>query len=193
MSAMKLLLDYIKLMFVSVVGFTLGFFLISLYFTDNEKENGLSFEDYQFFFQKGVAEKSMLKSGWSRPERWGVWSVGKQAHIVLPIAKRHVQRIELKFNLRVFANARKGQVIEIYINGLKTASWKYRSRTGDHVRKLGINLNRVSANNSLDLKFQISSPTSPKSIGWDSDGRLLGIGLSQIRMRILALFSDAKI
>lgn len=124
-----------------------------------------------------IATQCFLKQGWvQNPEDWGVWSLGNEAIIELPIPSN---ARTLKLNLRAFVNAR-----HPYQDGLIAI---------DNAKPLHFSLNKFDGNSInlfipdsarekgvLRMKIEIPKAESPKSLGISDDERILGVGLVSI-------------
>jgi hypothetical protein len=116
-----------------------------------------------------------LKSGWVQSsEDWGVWSLGNEAVLELPIPKNPIRSLNL--NLRAFVNP-KHPIQDVFI-------------TVNNEKQLYFQLNKFDQNfinlaipesakemGTLKVKIEIPKAESPKSLGISEDDRKLGVGL----------------
>jgi hypothetical protein len=114
---------------------------------------------------------NVLVDGWSRPERWGVWSVGHSASIRLmpphvplvltcicwPLRADLCLSVVANRTILPFTSSHEGRQTILSIP-------LYMIPEGDE-------------NRSTYVQFLIRNPKSPKELGINEDGRLLGIGL----------------
>lgn len=115
-----------------------------------------------------------LKEGWvHNSEDWGVWSIGNEAILELPIptASR-----DLKFNMRAFVSPKHpSQEVIITVNNEKSLRF-----TLNKFDQNSINLDipeSTKRQGVLRMKIEIPKAESPKSLGISDDDRTLGVGL----------------
>ena len=121
-----------------------------------------------------IATQCFLKQGWvQNPEDWGVWSIGNEAILELPIPENSR---ELKVNLRAFVNTKHpNQEILIAIDNEKPLHFSLNKFDGNSINLLIPDSAREKG--VLRMKIEIPKAESPKSLGISSDDRILGVGL----------------
>jgi len=121
-----------------------------------------------------------LQSGWSTPEAWGVWSLGRQA--ALSIDPRYLSKstdpLILKLHVNTFVNAAHPmQRIGVSVDGQQVA--EYTARYPRPQLEMVIPLGRHAAGDSerFDVGFSLPDAVSPQSLGLSNDARDLALGL----------------
>ena len=125
---------------------------------------------------------------WSADERWGSWTLGYGADLVLPLATVPKRGLVLTGRMKALANARNPrQEIEIVINGRQIDSWVFRD--GDVQEKKAFIpvalLQKTDDKYYLHVGFRIKKPKSPAELGLSADRRLLGLGVQELTVREL--------
>jgi hypothetical protein len=122
--------------------------------------------------------RCFLSAGWSNShEKWGTWSVGKNASITLLRPSNNSKRLIL--DLRAFVAKGSVQKVEILING------KHRQDAVFDNFDLNTIIIDLPPPTKIDdqilIEFKIPNAVSPKSLKQGDDGRELGIGIIQAR------------
>jgi hypothetical protein len=113
-------------------------------------------------------------SGWSKTEGNYAWTEGTSARLALPISA-DAGPLTLKMTLRglIHPPTLLSQPVEIFVNGKKVADWKV-ADTAAFTAEVPAELTK-SGGETLDLELRIPKATSPKSLGMNSDERILGV------------------
>ena len=118
-----------------------------------------------------------LGAGWSVPENWGVWSLGKKAVIRMPLPAKIPSKLII-FTQAFIGGEHPTQLVNIAINGGDKHKFVLDKRYGN---KIEISLPpSVIKSENLTLDFQFPSAISPKELGIGIDSRPLAIGLEVI-------------
>ncbi len=127
--------------------------------------------------------KALLKSGWSQPEVWGVWSLGKEAVLSLPLHMAGPDGNVLK-NLRLeletkgfLSGSPASQQVDVYWGARFLASWSYSAKRPLQKDVLFFDGEALASAKDLTLRFLIKKPLSPQQLGMSADARKLGFGL----------------
>ena len=128
------------------------------------------------------ASQCFLPSGWvSRAEDWGVWSLGQQAQISLPLPMTtNGSQLEkpkyLDLDLHAFVNAaHPSQELQIQVNQGQTKSYRLSKFEGNAIRiPLSLQDQEKAA---VQLHLTMPGALSPKALGMGEDERVLGVGL----------------
>lgn len=124
-----------------------------------------------------------LTSGWSRPERWGVWADGNRAEIVLPLkSSNHLISIEVN----AFVHAlHPFQRVDVAVNGIKIENLALSNPTGNLIQiDLAEVLNKFHPLPPFAvIQFTFKDAVSPFHLGISDDNRLLSIGLISLEIR----------
>lgn len=179
---MKKLTNYSLVIFLCLFGFGIGFLIIDYSIDERKTTIDYSIKNYHFFFDKRAISTGTLKSGWSHPEEWGVWSVGEVATLLLPIKKNSIKDISLQFDIQIFKGGKAPQKIDILINDQYAKSWNYADKRDLHKRFIEFSLPKKPSSEHLKISFKISNPVSPKELKLSRDARRLGIGISQLNV-----------
>lgn len=139
-----------------------------------------SFEQYIDLSTHGNPEK-YLRTGWSTPEPWGVWSQADLADLVVKAGSVHNGLI-IAMSFHAFVAKEHPSVqINIVINGVKADSicFAYGQDYQNWIYRLPVS---EITNGMLHIIFSINNPISPLELGLSTDERKLGIGLRNIRL-----------
>ncbi|WPO44276.1 hypothetical protein [Tardiphaga sp. 42S5] len=129
---------------------------------------------------------SSITAGWGGREAWGVWTVGRRATLPpLPLSGEAVgSDFMLEAVVRSFLpGAGKEQSVRVLANGEPIANWVFSAANSPRVVTARIPRSVLTGHPSLQLSFEIASPTSPVSLGASADSRALGIGLEQLTIK----------
>ncbi len=124
-----------------------------------------------------------LIAGFSKPERWGVWTDSAESELEIPC--RDCERINsLRINASPFVSEKhRTQQVKIILNGCETSA---RVILMDSRRKkITLHLtseekNKLLIEKILKVKFILPDAISPSSLGISNDERLLGIGIRKV-------------
>jgi hypothetical protein len=116
---------------------------------------------------------SLLARGWSSLERWGVWSSGNIAALVLP---REPGKNRLDIRL-IGYSPRNQQVVKVYLNDHPLGSFFVPS-TGPSDLLLDV---PPTVSGDITILFRIKHPRKPPILNGHKDNRHLGIGLISIK------------
>jgi hypothetical protein len=123
-----------------------------------------------------------LVSGWSAPEDWGVWSKAAEASLRLPLRVGSSGDLTLDFETRAFVSEHHPSVTVTVVTRNETVGvWRFDSPSSVMNRPITIP-HRLLPHEALELTFLIDAPVSPSSLGSSEDRRLLGLGLSKVRV-----------
>jgi DNA-binding transcriptional ArsR family regulator len=121
--------------------------------------------------------------GWSMREPWGFWSDGREAVLTLKLSRPTVAHpaISLKGTLMV-CDRQPTQTVRVRANNVEIGrlSATMADRSVDTV--LALPPAALSSDGKLTIRFEIASPISPESLGNSDDRRLLGFGLTSMRL-----------
>lgn len=179
---MKNIVYYSLIVSLCFLGFWIGFLIVDYSIDDRKITIDYSIKNYHFFFDKRAISTGILKSGWSQPEVWGVWSISEVASLSLPVKKTSIKNISLQFDIKIFKGGKAPQQIDILINGQHAKSWKYAKKRELHKRFIEFSLPKKPSSEHLKISFKISNPVSPKELKLSRDARRLGIGISQLNV-----------
>lgn len=117
----------------------------------------------------------ILRSGWSTPEAWGVWSDGRVSKISLPCNPAQFyfnqDEIYIELHLQPFGSRN----ISIDHNGLIVYEGSINESS---IVNFTADVERCRKN-SIDFSINIANPKSPFELGQSADTRKLGVGLTK--------------
>lgn len=130
-----------------------------------------------------AANPKVLKSGWSSPEEWGVWSQEDTATIEFNISKTFLRSQSIILTLRSWKiDSPKSRIMEVVVNEKKFASMEINKIGANYQMKIPNSfLSSLPISNKLTIKFSFKNLVSPSELNLGMDRRKLGIGLYQIR------------
>jgi hypothetical protein len=142
----------------------------------------LAFGQRAYFGEGSDFATASLTDGWSVPEPWGVWSLGPNAAVDIPLSNIPATTdgtvlIELQGFVLPSSPSRK---IEIRANGGPPISTVIDLLAPTRIISVPVTGAALRSTGLLSLEFAISNPISPKEAGLSDDGRALGIGLVSI-------------
>jgi hypothetical protein len=127
-------------------------------------------------------DKYYFSTGTSGREAWGTWSEGSIANIDFKLPKVGCEKSQAVFRLRWFVTHEHAeQSVKVYLNGsmIDEFSVMYGEETPqEYTLDLPPKVLEYGAKNALE--FHVRKPVSPKSIGVNSDNRLLGVGFESM-------------
>ena len=141
---------------------------------DNDYSLGTSI----LFDAKGADQNVQYKrGGWSGQENNHTWTEGYSAELLFSIDNGKNRNLELEIVVSPFIKKDlSAQEVNVFANNVCVASWS--------IRKKGIFVARIPASimqtNMLDIRFEISHPSSPKENGLNEDFRKLGIAVTKL-------------
>lgn len=121
-------------------------------------------------------------NGFAAPQENGVWTDGNSAaiHLTIPIAQSDLKLTAVVEPFLV-PNATPGQAVKIFANNELIGDWEFTTKESS-TRECSIPQRLLADGSRLDLRFEIASPASPKSLGLADDGRNLGLFFSSITL-----------
>lgn len=144
---------------------------------------------YQMGFTVNPDSNKLLTSGWSGLEAYHVWSVGKTSTVTMDLGglvNTNAQTATLDMWSSAFmAQANQTDVTTaVTINGVNVGTITYKKGEGGATRQIAINndaMIAIARNNGVAvINFQSSASGRPVDYGYNSDGRDLGIAMSDI-------------
>jgi hypothetical protein len=137
------------------------------------------------YFSAHRVDPDMLASGWSRPERWGVWSVAREALLVLPTppVNRATAAPTLTMDLLAPTNALFPlATVDVTVDGHLLAHWELREGVNkESSHSLSIPLELAQDRPCIEFRLAFAHAFRPIRSGLANDSRLLGIGLKRAR------------
>jgi hypothetical protein len=121
----------------------------------------------------------LLGPGWSVLEHWGVWSIARQAVLVLPVRTRPAGAVTIRLVGRVFRPPRD---VTLHVQaGSRTATHRTRIREAEAVVDLpSVPVGSADPADPVRLTIEMSPSSSPAELGAGPDLRRLGFGLERL-------------
>jgi hypothetical protein len=132
-------------------------------------------------FDAASRDISMLGPGWSNPENWGTWSLGKEGEIRVPMPANRKSGLMLRALGHGFSRGSR-QEVEVLVGAKSIASWVFTLGQPSEWREALVPAELLPESGDLPVRFRIANPASPS----DEDGkdrRVLGFGLVQVELR----------
>jgi hypothetical protein len=122
-------------------------------------------------------------TGFSEPEKWGIWTDGEFASLLFRIAPGTGGKLECAIELMPHVLGRL-VTAKVLVNGDSVAQWRFvRKESGQFVtRTFAIPPASVSKDGVVFLAFRIKGAQSPKAAGLSPDDRHLGLGLISLKI-----------
>ena len=123
-----------------------------------------------------------LGTQWALPDRYGSWTVGELATIKIPFEEPPSAAMPASFVVSDVVVSSKAPTLPVRLkaNGRLVGEWTFGPDREVHRRSLTLPAEILAGAEELILTFEIPSPRSPQSLGWNSDSRLLGIRLARL-------------
>ena len=124
-----------------------------------------------------------LHAGWSEPEAWGVWSIGKSSTLKFVYPKQVDKEQSIIFEGIQFPNGTYNQRLDIKANGIRIGTHSF-SKTSE-IESFRITIPAYLVNERsgvVSVTLSYSNPVSPKSLSSSNDDRVLAFGLVSVRI-----------
>jgi hypothetical protein len=122
---------------------------------------------------KDVFEKFFLGTGWSGPENEFVWSIGRDAGLLLRATPQTFKKMRVDFGA-FLPSDKSTQRVAVIVNDQPAADFVLTANANRAVREIAL---PAGDNAVIDVQFRIAKPVSPKNAGLSEDPRPLGIML----------------
>lgn len=126
-----------------------------------------------------------LRKGWSWREAWGVWAVGNEATMTLPLADFN-PAVDHSLTLQLVAfvpDQSPRSSVQLEINGKLAANWEFAGPRNSYRETVTLPANSLKAGEALRLRFITSDPASPKELKISTDDRKIAVGLTWLLLR----------
>jgi hypothetical protein len=138
------------------------------------------------FFGVGGDGVDYLKTGWSRPEPWGVWSQDHVADLDLPVDPRTQPPVRVDLQLgALLTDNHPAQDVECWINSTLGATLSFNSASNFRWQSVPIPSEALSVaqkSGHLRLRFKMLNPGNPKALGLNEDTRDLGVAMHHLKL-----------
>jgi peptidoglycan/LPS O-acetylase OafA/YrhL len=122
-------------------------------------------------------------SGWSDRENWGIWSVGDDSYLTVRVGDTAGRQPRLSIKGSFFLTDRHAALTaRLFANDIEIARFSP-TLSDNHVdMELAVPAAALSRDGTLRIRLQVDSPASPKSVGQSGDERILGFGLTSLKL-----------
>ncbi|HET6912116.1 MAG TPA: hypothetical protein VFH71_02105 [Rhodanobacteraceae bacterium] len=131
-----------------------------------------------------AAWTDFLRSGWSPPESWGIWSLGTEAVLDFDTGflpdQGHGLLIDLRANVFVTAS-HPVQRIEVSIDGKSVAHYKVAYPQTSLEMRIPVSQATLDSAKQFQIEFALPDAVSPRSLGMSADARQIALGLVSAR------------
>ncbi|MGO8867120.1 MAG: hypothetical protein ACLQME_11520 [Alphaproteobacteria bacterium] len=135
-------------------------------------------------FGIGGDAEAYMTSGWSGPEAWGRWSVGRTAQLVLRVDPPSSGDLQLDAVVgALIGGARQSVSATIAVNGVTVGEWHFAGGSGPAPRQVIVPRHLVSGTGDMVVEFTVDDPVSPAALGMSSDERELGLSFASLAVK----------
>jgi hypothetical protein len=127
-----------------------------------------------YFAYDWQSRDQFIKRGFSEREGWGVWSLGKEAELVLPLPVGGSNFLDIDIRALV-SKEHPVQRVEVVVDGVKRYQYALNKFDGNQIR-IPIPATTPIPGQLINLRFNFMDAVSPKELGISPDDRLLAIG-----------------
>jgi len=122
-----------------------------------------------------------LGTEWALPDQYGSWTVGELATMKIPFERPPTSSVPAAFVITdcTVSETAPALPVRVKANGQLVGEWSLGPDREAHRRSVNLPAEIVAGAEELILTFEIPSPRSPASLGWNSDSRLLGMRLAR--------------
>jgi hypothetical protein len=145
---------------------------------------GTSATGREFRFHLGGDGIDRLTRGWSNPEAHGIWTVGSEATVTLPVPEGPPGPGAVLVRLVPFLSPRRRRLrVDLVVNGERCARWIFEGE-GWEPRELWVPIGPgvMPRQGTVEFRFVIGQPLSPEAAGLEAGTRPLGISLHTLRI-----------
>jgi hypothetical protein len=136
-------------------------------------------EDLVAFSDKSKEADSLIGLGWSTPEPWGRWMLGRTATMVFKVSGHSRRDVRVKLSIVAFIPpSHPHQRIDVLANGELLTQQTVREASSE--LSLVIPARVVENDGLVRLVFDLPDAISPASLGLSIDQRELSIGVTQL-------------
>jgi hypothetical protein len=134
----------------------------------------------KFDFSETGNGSAIMQDGWSFSEPEYTWTVGKNAQLILPLITDGSKDLNLTISAIPFIHGEElnQQVVIVRSGGDELTQWTM-DQPGEYVVNIPSEYNK---NGLVSIDFEIPNATSPISVGFNQDERVLGIAVQWIQV-----------
>ncbi len=130
---------------------------------------------------------SLGVKGWSCIEAWGVWSIGKESIIIIPVDPvwKFPVKLMIKGHFFVLPPNYLSNSVEIILNEQPRRFLSSLKDKTEFEEEFVVNEGiTISGKPCIKVEFRLANARSPKELGISDDKREIGIGLRSMRLEI---------
>ena len=140
----------------------------------------------EILFTAGAPGVAALWSGWSAPEAFGAWSVGPIAELSISLEQAPEGEVELYcWAEGLVGPGVEEQVVRIEANGIALDPWRFTLAQPSGPVRTPLPPSVWTRDRQLRIVLRPERPTSPRTEGWSSDDRQLGVALRTMQLRLI--------
>jgi hypothetical protein len=138
-----------------------------------------------------TTNRSYRAGGWSITDPWGIWTIEREAQLILPTVRTTGGALQLRVQARSFLTDKlPRQEVEVVVNDRPVAEWEFTPENSAGERMAVIPAEVMELHEPLQVAFRVPTAMSPAELGMSIDARRLGIGLQWLRLD--PIVSDAS-
>jgi hypothetical protein len=129
----------------------------------------------------------LLGTGWSGPERWGIWGSGEQHELVLTVPGAEPGEVKLELDVHAaLIGSRTAQTVAVLLDGKPLARWNFSANKNRDIRSIHFAVPAALAPDMLRSVMLVFRPDSiePPSmlVAGHTERRPLGMALHRLRL-----------
>ncbi|HYE50179.1 MAG TPA: hypothetical protein VEB20_11355 [Azospirillaceae bacterium] len=131
----------------------------------------------------GAASRRFLLRGWSAPESWGVWSMGPESVLRLPLAEPVQGPLRLELSaLGLLSPQRPAQTVAVLAGGVPVGEWTFTEEGRIEHKEMLIPAELAAGREVIELALRPAEVRLPREIGLGGDPRPLGLAVHDLRL-----------
>lgn len=174
---------------ICTIGVFIGFGLGLFFLKDPPTEGFISKNTVVLSFSVGSTGTSILKTGWSNPERWGVWSDGERAELPISLPGKLASDVSVILDASAFVAPPviTKREVAIEVNGSEIGRITFSETDALQSNRTFVLPKSVATRQDpMLLVFKFTDVRSPAELGLggplSKETRKLGIGLRRITL-----------
>jgi hypothetical protein len=116
-------------------------------------------------------------AGWAI-ESWGAWTIEPTAHLNIRLQSVPDDDLVMAFRVMLSTTLHSARLL---LNGEPLVTWDF-GPSAPQLRQVVIPADRIPADGSLRVTFEVTAPWSPRELGFGTDDRRLGVALYGVRL-----------
>jgi hypothetical protein len=122
-----------------------------------------------------------LGTQWALADRYGSWTMAEECTLKLPLETPLTTSVPASFVITdsMVSKTSPPLIVRVRANGHLAGEWSFGPSREPHRRSVMLPAEALAGSLELILTFEIPSPRSPASLGWNTDSRSLGFRLAR--------------